>query len=186
MRWLKLALLTLLPLLSGCPFPAPAPRPLNIYYFPENPAMCPEGVRTEVRMVSNDDGYFFGRLLFYPGNYREHNVEEVPAEWEPDPRVEGGYSAVRFQMSRPTTSPLRGEVLDLPLPPQEEWRGFYQLRNMPRISGARLPTLKLQCGDAPLLEYASQPGKLVFVILEDATAPSKLRVLQYGFPDFGP
>ncbi|MFN3390937.1 MAG: hypothetical protein ACK40N_04170 [Meiothermus ruber] len=57
---------------------------------------------------------------------------------------------------------------------------------MPRISGARLPTLKLQCGDAPLLEYASQPGKLVFVILEDATAPSKLRVLQYGFPDFGP
>jgi hypothetical protein len=185
MRWLKLALLSLLPLLSGCPFPAPAPYPLNLFYFPENPALCPDGVRAEVRMVSNDDGYFFGPLLFNPGNYREHNEEEVPAETEPG-RGQGSFSAVRFQMNRPATSPLRGEVLDLPLPPQEEWRGFYTLRVIPRIYGARLPTLKLQCGDAPILEYVSQPGKVVFVILEDATAPSKLRVLQYGFPDFRP
>ncbi len=179
MRLLKLALLVLLPLLSGCPFPAPAPLPLDMFYFPENPTLCPEGVRTEVRMVSNDDGYFFGPLLFYPGNYREHNVEEVPAEWEPDPRVEGGYSAVRFQMNRPATSPLREEVLDLPLPPGEEWRGFYRFTYMPRYNSNRLPFLKLQCGNAPILEYASNSFDWVFVILEDADAPSKIRVLQY-------
>jgi hypothetical protein len=183
MRWLKLALLSLLPLLSACPFPAPAPLPLNMFYFPENPSLCPEGVRTEVRMVSNDDGYFFSPLLFNPGNYREHNVVEIPAEWEQG-RGQGTFSAVRFQMNRPATSPLRGEVLGLPLPPREEWKGFYTLRFI-HYSG-RIPTLKLQCGDAPLLEYASQPGKLVFVILEDVNAPSKLRVLQYGSPDFRP
>lgn len=180
MRWLKLALLTLLPLLSGCPFPAPAPIAPVLFYFPENPTLCPEGIQVEVRVAPGDNGYLFPRILsFNPGNYREHNEEEVPAEWEPDPRVEGGYSAVRFQMNRPATSPLREEVLDLPLPPGEEWRGFYRFTYMPRYNSNRLPFLRLQCGNAPILEYASNTFDWVFVILEDANAPSKLRVLQY-------
>ncbi len=182
-----MALLSLLPLLSACPFPSPSPARPFLFYFPENPALCPEGLRAEVRVAPGDSGYLSPRiLLFYPGSLREHNQEEIPAEWDPDLRTEGGYSAVRFQMNRPATSPLRGEVLGLPLPPLEAWRGFYKFTYMPYDYGGRIPTLKLQCGDAPLLEYASQPGKLVFVILEDVNAPSKLRVLQYGSPDFRP
>lgn len=187
MRWFSVLLLVLVPLLSACPFPSPAPAPMYLFYFPENPALCPQGIQAEVRVGSGDRGYLFRTLYFNPGNYRDYDVEEVAGDWEPRPGSEGSFVAVRFQMNRPATSPSRNETLSLPLPSLELWKGFYNLVYLPYDTyDRRVPHLRVQCSDAPALEFSSQPGKLYFIILEDETAPSKLRVLQYGFPDFGP
>ncbi len=178
-----LAGLTLI--LTACPFPSPAPAPMLLFYFPEEPALCPQGLQAEVRVGSGDRGYLFRGLVFNPGTIMDRVVEEVAGEWEPKPGIEGGYAAVRFQITRPATSPSRNETQP-PLPRLDMWKGFYNLTFLPYDYVGRVPHLRVQCSDAPALEFVSQPGKLIFVILEDATAPSKLRVLQYGFPEFGP
>ncbi len=156
---------------------------MYLFYFPEDPTLCPQGIQAEVRIGSGDQGYLSPLLLFNRGNYRDREVEEVAADWEPKPGSEGMFAAVRFQITRPATSPSRGETLP-PLPRLEMWKGLYSQDFL--MYYGRVPRLRVQCSDAPALEFASQPGKNFFVILEDVAAPSKLRVLQYGSPDFGP
>lgn len=183
MRWFYVLLMALAPLLSACPFPSPAPSSMNIFYFPEDPALCPQGLQAEIRVGSGDRGYLFRPLIFNPGNFRDHDVEEVAADREPMPGSEGIFAAVRFQITRPATSPSRNETQP-PLPSLEMWKGFY--RQYFTLYYGQIPRLRVQCSDAPALEFVSQPGKLIFVILEDTTAPSKLRVLQYATYEFGP
>ncbi|GIW34107.1 MAG: hypothetical protein KatS3mg072_1440 [Meiothermus sp.] len=184
LRWSRWHLVGLTLILTACPFPSPAPATMYLFYFPDNPALCPQGIQAEVRVESGDREYLFRRLYFNPGNYRDHDEEEVAGDWEPRPGSEGTFVAVRFQMTRSATSPLRNETLSPPLPALEMWKGFYELKILPY--DRRLPRLRVQCSDAPALEFVSQPGKLIFVILEDATVPSKLRVLQYATYEFGP
>lgn len=99
------------------------------------------------------------------------------------PGSEGTFVAIRFQITRPATSPSRNETQP-PLPRLDMWKGFY--RQYFTLYYGQIPHLRVQCSDAPALEFVSQPGKLIFVILEDATVPSKLRVLQYATYEFGP
>ncbi len=77
-------------------------------------------------------------------------------------------------MNRPATRSLREEILSLPLP-QKSWRDFYSLQLIRHNCSDRVSFLKLQCGEVPILKYASQQGKSVFAIQVDADAPDVVR-----------
>jgi hypothetical protein len=157
---------------------------MTLFYFPENPALCPQGIQAEVRLGIGDQGYIARSLYFNPGNNRSYDIEPVNGEWEPRPGSDRTFQAVRFQITRPATSPSRSETLSIPLPSLESWKGFYNLAYL--LYYGRVPNLRLQCGDATPLEFKSEPNKTFFAILEDASTPSKLRVLQYSIIDFRP
>lgn len=82
-------------------------------------------------------------------------------------------------MNRPATRSLREEILSLPLP-QKSWRDFYSLQLIRLNCSDRVSFLKLQCGEVPILKYASQQGKLVFAIQVDADAPDVVRSCAKG------
>lgn len=144
-------------LLTACPSLAPKTHSPTLYY-PTDPRVCPDGVRVTA------SGFDFGPYYVYTLDGGETFKEErVPVD---------STNPTSYVMTKPAIAPATPEDALT-----ARWNGFYRHMVRGEVSGS----YSFQCLGAPGRELLNGPnmsgGLYGFILVEDATAPSGLKLI---------
>lgn len=144
-------------LLTACPSLAPRTHSPLLYY-PAVPRVCPDGVR--VTASDFDFGPYYVYTLDGGGIFEE---ERVPVD---------STNPTSYVMTKPAIAPATPEEALT-----ASWNGFYRHMVRGEVSGS----YTFQCLGAPGRERLNGPnmsgGLYGLILIEDATAPSGLRLI---------